>query len=217
MNDLRDVANFIEGPHGQRPPLDALPTDTPPGIVDMIQQCWHFDRTKRMSSMQCLGIVHQCRDIFANKVFDIFLSYKWTNKCFVRYLYKLLVSSGYRVWFDENEIEHNMTQSMQRGIERSKVVLACVSPEYQIGDNTMFELRYARNCIDPESGLQKPLVTVVLEEKVLTWANAEVKLLCDIRSPGGTMYVNLSSVAKNYPNNEAAASVFHVSNYMIHT
>ena len=198
------------GPNGQRPPLDALPTDTPPAVVDMIQYCWHHDRTERLSAMQCLSIVHQCRDIFANSMFDIFLSYRWSEKCFVRYLYKHLVSSGYRVWFDENEMEHNMTQSMQRGIEKSKVVLACVSTAYQIGDNTMFELRYARDYVDPETSLHKPVIAVCLEKSITRWGNDELKILCDIRSPGGTMYVDMSSVVTLYPKNEIDARNFQV-------
>ena len=181
----------------------------------MIRWCWHFDRTERMSAVQCLGIVHQCMDIFANKVFDIFLSHRWTEKGFVRYLYKHLVNNGYRVWYDENDMGHDMSHSMRTGIERSKVMLACVSPAYQNSKNTMFELQYARNYIDAESGLRKPIITVVLEESVLTWASDDLKLLCDIRSFGGTMYVKLSSVAKNYPQNEADARVFHVSDYLI--
>ena len=42
---------------GARPPLDQLPDDTPPAIVEMINQCWDNDRTVRPSAAQCLAIV----------------------------------------------------------------------------------------------------------------------------------------------------------------
>ena len=42
---------------GSRPPLDQLPDDTPPTIVEMIKQCWNSDRTARPSAAQCLAIV----------------------------------------------------------------------------------------------------------------------------------------------------------------
>ena len=42
---------------GSRPPLDHLPDDTPPTIVEMIKQCWDNDRTVRPSAAQCLAIV----------------------------------------------------------------------------------------------------------------------------------------------------------------
>ena len=211
MTDWRDVANFVRGPNGQRPPLDDLPSDTPPAIVDMIKYCWHHDRTERLSAMQCLVTVHQCRDIFANKVFDIFLSYQSTEKYFVRYLYKLLVNSGYCVWNDENDIGHDMAHSMQRGIERSKVVLACVSPAYQNSDYTIFELRHASKYVDAETGLHKPVITVVLEKDFVIWADDELKCLCDIQNPDSRMYVDLSSVAIHYPRNVADAKSFQVS------
>ena len=43
--------------NGVRPPLDQLPDDTPPTIVEMIKQCWDNDRTVRPSAAQCLAIV----------------------------------------------------------------------------------------------------------------------------------------------------------------
>ena len=201
----------VWGPSGQRPPLNALPSDTPSAIVDMMKYCWHHDRTERLSAMQCLGIVHQCRDVFANKVFDIFLSYQWNEKCFVRYLYKLLVNRGYCVWYDENDGGHNLMNSMQRGINRSKVVIACVSPVYQASDNTMTDLRYARDYVDAESGLHKPVITVALEKDFMIWANDELKLLCDIQNSNSRMYVDLSSVVIHYPRNIADAKSFQVS------
>ena len=42
---------------GARPPLDQLPDDTPPTIVEMIKQCWDNDRTVRPSAAHCLAIV----------------------------------------------------------------------------------------------------------------------------------------------------------------
>ena len=84
MVDRREVADFIERPDGQRSPIDDLPTFTPLAIVDMIKSCWHFDHTERLSAMQCFGIVYRCRNIFADKVFDSFLSHRWIeNALFV--------------------------------------------------------------------------------------------------------------------------------------
>ena len=215
MADMNAIVNSVCGPHGSRPPLNDLPTDTPPAIVDMIQFCWHHDRLERLSAMQCLGIVHQCRDIVANSYFDIFLSHRWAEKGFVRHLYKHLVDSGYRVWYDEIHMGHDMAYSMQRGIEKSKVVVICASPGYQNGDNTMFELRYARNYIDTETGRPKPIITVSLEGRIRNWATDEMKQLCDIQTAGGTMYLDLSTVVTNYPRNAADDRNFQVRSQII--
>ena len=42
---------------GERPPVDVgvtgtLPLDTPPAIVDMMEQCWNTDRSKRMFAVE---------------------------------------------------------------------------------------------------------------------------------------------------------------------
>ena len=42
---------------GYRPPLTKLPKDTPEEVIQMIQKCWDTDRSKRMTSMECVGIL----------------------------------------------------------------------------------------------------------------------------------------------------------------
>ena len=38
---------------GGRPPIDKLPSDTPPAVKNMIQRCWDGDRTMRLSAYRC--------------------------------------------------------------------------------------------------------------------------------------------------------------------
>ena len=42
---------------GVRPPLDRLPTDTPASIVTLLEQCWHGNRTERISAARCLAVL----------------------------------------------------------------------------------------------------------------------------------------------------------------
>ena len=42
---------------GVRPPLDRLPTDTPAAIITLLEQCWHGDRTERISAARCLAVL----------------------------------------------------------------------------------------------------------------------------------------------------------------
>ena len=44
---------------GTRPPVDKLPPDTPPAIIDMIKRCWDGDRNNRLSAAESLVIVEQ--------------------------------------------------------------------------------------------------------------------------------------------------------------
>ena len=42
---------------GTKPPLDKLPVDTPAAIITLLEQCWHANRTQRISAARCLSIL----------------------------------------------------------------------------------------------------------------------------------------------------------------
>lgn len=42
---------------GTRPPLTAIPADTPPQVVEMITSCWDKNRSKRKTAAQCVEVL----------------------------------------------------------------------------------------------------------------------------------------------------------------
>ena len=88
----------------------------------------------------------------------------------------------------------DLTKSMNDGVKRSTVVLACVDKGYQDSSNCMLELRAAKALVDPV----KPVVVVLTEGNptswgsVVGWANDEMKVLCDFQKK---MFVDLSKLA----------------------
>jgi hypothetical protein len=68
---------------------------------------------------------------------DIFLSHAWgtdhenrNNHHRVKLLFKQLISKGYSVWFDENDIIGNIDNSIIKGITNSQVVIVCLTEKY---------------------------------------------------------------------------------------
>lgn len=68
---------------------------------------------------------------------DIFLSHAWgtdhenrNNHHRVKLLSKQLISKGYSVWFDENDIIGNIDNSIIKGITNSQVVIVCLTEKY---------------------------------------------------------------------------------------
>ena len=61
--------------------------------------------------------------------FDVFLSHSSKDKAVVRSLAERLRSDGLRVWFDEWEIKHgdSITAKIEEGLERSRVLVLCMS------------------------------------------------------------------------------------------
>ena len=52
---------------GTRPPLDKLPADTPTAIVTLLEQCWHGNRTQRISAARCLSILAKELDVWEKR------------------------------------------------------------------------------------------------------------------------------------------------------
>jgi serine/threonine protein kinase len=107
---------------GQRPSISLFPSDTPKMVIEMIVDCWDDERSKRKSAIECLSILSQECEILKGGEFDIFFSHAWKNKPFLSHVHRLLVRSGYRVWYDVTDMGHDLEESMIKGIENSKVI-----------------------------------------------------------------------------------------------
>ena len=142
---------------GGRPPLDQLPNNTPPAVRALMEKCWDGDRNHRPSGAECLSIMTHNLSVMESSHFDIFFSYSHSKKPFVVHLFDVFTKLGFRVWLDQNNLGHNMTASMQEGIEKSTVMMSFVDQNYQQSMNCQEELQYARNVA------KKPVVVVIVE------------------------------------------------------
>ncbi|CAF2712747.1 unnamed protein product [Rotaria sp. Silwood2] len=76
--------------------------------------------------------------------FDLMISYSWGDKPLVRQIYKYLTENyNYRVWLDENEMTGSLCRSMAQIIEKSSVILMCMSETYKKSENCRNEAEYA--------------------------------------------------------------------------
>jgi serine/threonine protein kinase len=143
------------------------------------------DRAQRLTAIQGHSIMTQTYNVLREYRFDVFFSHPWAQKSFLSSIYYFLTRFGYRVWFDQQNMPHNLTQGMIGGIAASDVVVVCVGPLYQTSNNCMLELRAA-----VASG--KPVVTVLTERLTTGWASEEITRLCQFTS---MMYVDASAAA----------------------
>ena len=142
---------------GERPPLNQLPSDTPPAVRALMEKCWDGDRDNRPSGAECLSVMTYTLSAVESSQFDVFFSYSHAKKPFVVHLYEVFTKLGFRVWLDQNNMGHDMTASMKKGIENSTVTMSFVDQSYQQSKNCQAELQHARN------GAKKPVVVVIVE------------------------------------------------------
>ena len=173
---------------GDRPPLDKLPTDVPQALKEMIVKCWDSDRNERKSAVECYAIVAHAHSDFQQGACDICISASPTRHKFLGHLYNYLSMAGFRVHIDPHNSEDS-SGSMEQATVSCKVFIACVDSTYQASTKCMNELRYARSL------QSKPVVGVFVETDFFGKLSDEVKVLLEVLSAGGKMYVDIGTVA----------------------
>jgi serine/threonine protein kinase len=148
---LDDSLNEID----KRPDLKCLHDidDLSKVIIEMISDCWDIDPEKRWNSCRMFHILDSCYNKLAREKFDLFLSHPWNSKGCLRQVYRQLSRQNFTIWYDEENMGHDINNSMKKGIDSSKVVLVFAdAPQdnippghcYEQRDNCMFELEYAK-------------------------------------------------------------------------
>ena len=85
------------------------------------------------------------------------ISYSWQQKIIAKKISEYLQEQGLRVWSDDAEIVGNIYDAMASGIEKSKVVILCISKSYDDSANCCRERDWAAD-------LNKPIVPLIMED-----------------------------------------------------
>ncbi|CAF4116404.1 unnamed protein product, partial [Adineta steineri] len=75
--------------------------------------------------------------------FDIMISYSHKEKVLCKQLYDELTKSGYRVWIDFDQMHGNVMDAMAQAIDRSEIIIICMSEQYRQSNFCRAEAHYA--------------------------------------------------------------------------
>ena len=78
----------------------------------MIRACFRADRKERMSADECFVLLDVVYMRLCTNHFDIFFSHPWADKSFLKHVFAILASAGYRVWYDVLDMKWNLDESM---------------------------------------------------------------------------------------------------------
>ena len=113
---------------------------------------------------------------------DIFLSHAWgkdgldrDNHLRVKELSKKLIKCGYSVWFDDNDMVGNIDRSIIEGINKSSIVIFCLTTKYCdklnycinsniSNDNCYKEWNYTLFC-------KKKILPILMEPDMINYYN----------------------------------------------
>ncbi|CAF4309767.1 unnamed protein product, partial [Adineta steineri] len=93
-----------------------------------------------------LEINHQDRSISQStnqNTFDIMISYSHKEKVLCKQLYDELTKNGYRVWIDFDQMHGNVMDAMAQAIDRSEIIIICMSEQYRQSNFCRAEAHYA--------------------------------------------------------------------------
>ena len=93
-----------------------------------------------------------------NEKFDLFLSYNWGIKEYVRQLYqKFTTNHNLKVWIDDEQLDNaGLYEQICEGIKNSKCFVCCITKKYTESANCQREISYASN-------INKPLIVLMFE------------------------------------------------------
>ena len=69
------------------------------------------------------------------KGYDVMLSYQWNSKKKVTEIRNYLVANDISVWMDEEQMHGKLNDRMAEGVVNSKVVMLCLSSDYEKSHN----------------------------------------------------------------------------------
>ncbi|XP_072051356.1 uncharacterized protein [Amphiura filiformis] len=91
------------------------------------------------------------------KTAQIMISYQWDSKPTATKLRDSLVNSGYRVWMDDTHMSGDILAAMAEAVEKSQVVLICMSEKYKNSQSCRTEAEYAYK-------LKKTVIPLLIED-----------------------------------------------------
>jgi len=108
----------------------------------------------------CLGFI--CLKIHRMNIqnqskYDVFLSYNWDHKLYVKRLYDYLAELNLKVWIDYKELGINsLAAQLADGINKSRVFMCCITGKYSESENCKDEFALAKR-------KRKPMIIIMLE------------------------------------------------------
>jgi len=129
-------------------------------------------------------------------LYDAFLSHSSKDKPIVRKFAEKLTNDGFKVWFDEINIEigDSIPLKLEEGIERSRVLLIFMSKDFFASDWTKME-HYAKLFDDPINK-GKSFIPVLISDCEIPKMLNHFKYL-DWRKPNKKSYEQLVQILRN--------------------
>ncbi|CAF0835456.1 unnamed protein product [Adineta ricciae] len=116
-------------------------------LVHLAKECDN-EKMRKMTHgiLWNLESTHQDRPLtepLDKTTFDIMISYSHKDEGICKQIYEELVKAGLRVWIDFDQMHGNVMDAMAQAIERSNMIIICMSEQYRRSNYCRAEAHYA--------------------------------------------------------------------------
>ena len=152
---------------GHRPPLSDLPADTPKGVIQLMEHCWHKNRNTRKPSVEAAAILQQIYMHEIKQKPDIYFHHDHTiPKLLISHIYHFFIRLGYNIC---NAYGFTPEQSFNK-MKEASLIIVCLDQQFQNSKTCLQELIKLKELM-PE----KKVLTLVVEEKLMAWLTEKTK------------------------------------------
>jgi hypothetical protein len=92
-----------------KPPLSQLPIELD---ATVIPELLDGDRSLRKNASEFFSIFNHCYLALSSNKYDTFFSHAWRDKPFLSHIHRRLVRMGYKVWYDQSDMGHDLKKNI---------------------------------------------------------------------------------------------------------
>ncbi len=169
---------------GQRPHLERLPKDCPRKVVELIDACWQTDRALRRSAVDCYTLLnHQLNQLSSvDQQYDVYMIHASSPYSILSsHIFHLFSQRDIKTYISIEEDDEN--EIIPQHLSLCKCIVIMVSRSFQEDRRFIDPLVTARS--------MRPSLRIIplfLEADPLSWCNAELVYLCQLRTEGIKVY-----------------------------
>ena len=145
----------------------------------LIEDCLSSIEDRRPTALECHTLIEKCYNAVNSITCDIYFDHPWGKRPVCQHIYRYLEDMGYKVWYDEFDVQWDLERSMKEAIANSKVFLPCISRLFEQRPACMFSMKEASKLG------AKPIVVLSSDVNPLAWAgqdttHGDLKQLCGL-------------------------------------
>ena len=160
--------------HGIRPALSDLPSDTPLGIIRLMEQCWNQDRTLRKTAVECNNMLQFYYTYLMNRSFDLYFLHSNIPQLFISHILYYFMRLGYHIGSDDFVPQNDRSNIIQQ----CPVLIVCLDSYFQASKTCINDLKRLKQLYP-----NKVILTLIIEEKSICWLNNVGKDVCNLVLP----------------------------------